>query len=164
MNAIGIVKVCKKLGLNGRDANMKTKAKVLLLKYGVKAVAEVPWGRGVARSWDPKDVERVRVAERERAVVAQARAATDQPPAPVQPQLQDDDVIAIKKAVEGQSSYICRLGERTERAERAIAQVEATQRVILIAINRLLKAANLPTVTQVHGSNGGAHTAPEAQQ
>lgn len=155
MKTMGIAKVCKKLGFSVTSGGSRAKVKALLESYGVKPHAEVPWGRGTAACWKNEDVERVRVAESEKKALREARAAEARSAAPsvstpaqTQLQLQDDDVLAIKKALEGHSSYVCRLGERSERVERAVSHYDSTQRLILIALNRLLKAAGLQTVPE----------------
>lgn len=170
MKEISQATAAKALGVGSRQRQAGCINKIMAA-YDYAPAQRVPVGRGLKYTyWDAqvKDAAK-RESAKSAAAALEARAEKFFSPAPVKAptqetlQLQDDDIIAIKKAIEGNSSYLCRLGERSERTERAIAQIESTQRLVVIALNRLLKAASLRMVPEV-GANGSTHAAPEAQQ
>ncbi|HQR20082.1 MAG TPA: hypothetical protein PKV98_04405 [Burkholderiaceae bacterium] len=162
MKEISQTAAAKALGVKSRSHQAVCINKIMAA-YDYAPARRVPVYEGFKYTYLENQVKDAAKKEAAKAAAAELEARTEKffgptpakSPAQAALQLQDDDIIAIKKAIEGNSSYVCQLGDRLVRVERAVSHFESTQRILVIAVNRLLKAAGLQQVPE---------SAPETRQ
>lgn len=111
-----------------------------LIKHGLSPVYEHRTPAGyVSQLWDE-----AKVRELAAKIAPPPRIAAQK-----EPVIEDEVLAGLAKRVDGQSGYLCRIGESQAQTRNEISTVQAQQRLILEGLNRLLTAAKLQPVPTV---------------